>query len=85
LKSADNPTSNTCHKVGSQEVSHQKRLLRNVRLVIIWTGTNEIMDLVIQSEFYKEFLARSQKAAMWKQMRRVPSCRMRRFTMWKVK
>ena len=34
-----------------------ERLLRNVRLITIWTGTNEIMDLVIQSEYYKEFLA----------------------------
>ena len=28
-----------------------------MRLITIWTGTNEIMDLVIQHEFYKEFLA----------------------------
>jgi hypothetical protein len=28
-----------------------------VRLITIWTGTNEIMELVIQSEFYKEILA----------------------------
>jgi CheY-like chemotaxis protein len=31
--------------------------LRDVRLITIWTGTNEIMDLVIQHEFYREFLA----------------------------
>jgi hypothetical protein len=32
-----------------------------VRLITIWTGTNEIMDLVIQSEFYKEFLSKKPK------------------------
>jgi hypothetical protein len=30
-----------------------------VRLITIWTGTNEIMSLVIQHEFYREFLAAS--------------------------
>ena len=25
--------------------------------MMIWTGTNEIMDLVIQHEYYKELLA----------------------------
>jgi hypothetical protein len=33
------------------------RLLRDVCLITILTGTNEILDLVIQHEFYKEFLA----------------------------
>jgi len=27
-------------------------------LITIWTGTNEIMDLVIQHEFYRDFLTR---------------------------
>jgi len=35
-----------------------ERILRDTRLIMIWTGTNEIMDLVIQHEFYKEFLSR---------------------------
>ena len=38
-----------------------ERMLRDIRLITIWTGTNEIMDLVIQHEFYKEFLAAPQK------------------------
>jgi hypothetical protein len=29
-------------------------MLRDVRLIMIWTGTNEIMDLIIQHEYYKE-------------------------------
>jgi hypothetical protein len=33
-----------------------ERMLRDARLMMIWTGTNEIMNLVIQHEFYREFL-----------------------------
>jgi hypothetical protein len=33
-----------------------ERLLRDVRLLSIWTVTNEIMNLIIQHEFYQEFL-----------------------------
>ena len=67
--------------IGYTDIYPVERLLRDVRLITIWTGTNEIMDLVIQSEFYKEFLAEKPKAAMWKRMRRGRSCRGRRFTM----
>ena len=42
---------------GYTDIYPVERLLRDVRLITIWTETNEIMDLVIQSEFYKEFLA----------------------------
>lgn len=38
-----------------------ERLLRDIRLITIWTGTNEIMDLVIQHKFYKDFLSRPLK------------------------
>jgi alkylation response protein AidB-like acyl-CoA dehydrogenase len=43
--------------IGYTNVYPIERLLRDVRLITIWTGTNEIMNLVIQHEFYKEFLA----------------------------
>jgi hypothetical protein len=43
--------------IGYTDVYPIERLLRDVRLITIWTGTNEIMNLVIQHEFYKEFLA----------------------------
>ncbi len=43
--------------IGYTNVYPVERLLRDVRLITIWTGTNEIMDLVIQHEFYQEFLA----------------------------
>lgn len=47
--------------IGYTDIYPVERLLRDVRLITIWTGTNEIMDLVIQSEFYKELLAEKPK------------------------
>ncbi len=43
--------------IGYTNIFPVEKMLRDVRLITIWTGTNEIMDLVIQHEFYKEFLA----------------------------
>jgi acyl-CoA dehydrogenase len=40
--------------IGYTSVYPIERLLRDARLALIWTGTNEIMDLVIQHEYYKE-------------------------------
>ncbi len=42
--------------IGYTNVYPVEKMLRDVRLITIWTGTNEIMNLVIQHEFYKEFL-----------------------------
>jgi len=42
--------------IGYTNVYPVERLLRDARLIMIWTGTNEIMDLVIQHEYYKELL-----------------------------
>jgi len=47
--------------IGYTNIFPVERLLRDVRLITIWTGTNEIMDLVIQHEFYREFLANPPK------------------------
>ncbi len=41
--------------IGYTNVYPVEKMLRDVRLITIWTGTNEIMNLVIQHEFYKEF------------------------------
>jgi len=41
--------------IGYTDIFPVEKLLRDVRLITIWTGTNEIMNLVIQHEFYKEF------------------------------
>jgi len=42
--------------IGYTNVYPVERMLRDSRLMMIWTGTNEIMNLVIQHEFYREFL-----------------------------
>jgi len=43
--------------IGYTNVYPIERLLRDARLMMIWTGTNEIMNLAIQHEYYKELLA----------------------------
>lgn len=40
--------------IGYTNVYPVERLMRDIRLIMIWTGTNEIMDLIIQHEYYKE-------------------------------
>ncbi len=42
--------------IGYTNIYPVERLLRDVRLITIWTGTNEIMNLVIQHELYGELL-----------------------------
>ena len=42
--------------IGYTNVYPVERLLRDARLMMIWTGTNEIMNMVIQHEYYKELL-----------------------------
>lgn len=44
--------------IGYTDIYPVERLLRDCRLITIWTGTNEIMDLVIQHEFFRELLRR---------------------------
>ena len=43
--------------IGYTSVYPIERLLRDARLMMIWTGTNEVMDLLIQHEYYKELEA----------------------------
>jgi acyl-CoA dehydrogenase len=43
--------------IGYTNVYPVERLLRDARLMMIWTGTNEIMNLIIQHEYYSELLA----------------------------
>lgn len=42
--------------IGYTSVYPLERFLRDARLQMIWTGTNEIMSLLIQHEFYRELL-----------------------------
>lgn len=43
--------------IGYTNVYPIERMLRDARLMTIWTGTNEIMNLVIQHEYYRELLS----------------------------
>jgi alkylation response protein AidB-like acyl-CoA dehydrogenase len=40
--------------IGYTNVYPIERILRDSRLLMIWTGSNEIMNLVIQHEYYRE-------------------------------
>lgn len=42
--------------IGYTNVYPIERLLRDTRLIMIWTGTSEIMSSLIQHEYYKEVL-----------------------------
>ncbi len=42
--------------IGYTEVYPIERAMRDTRLAMIWTGTNEIMKLLIQHEYYKQVL-----------------------------
>lgn len=43
--------------IGYTHVYPIERALRDARLSLIWTGTNEIMNLLIQHEYYREVAA----------------------------
>ena len=47
--------------IGYTSVYPIERFLRDARLQMIWTGTNEVMNLLIQHEFYKELLANKEE------------------------
>ncbi|RLB62798.1 MAG: acyl-CoA dehydrogenase [Deltaproteobacteria bacterium] len=47
--------------IGYTNVYPVERLLRDARLSMIWTGTSEIMNLLIQHEYYRELMG--EKAA----------------------
>ena len=44
--------------IGYTNVYPIERMLRDARLAMIWTGTNEVMNLIIQHEYYRDVLAR---------------------------
>jgi alkylation response protein AidB-like acyl-CoA dehydrogenase len=46
--------------IGYTNVYPIERLLRDTRLIMIWTGTNEVMNLIIQHEYYRELLDRQE-------------------------
>lgn len=44
--------------IGYTRVFPVERALRDARLSMIWTGSNEVMNLIIQHEYYKELLSK---------------------------
>jgi acyl-CoA dehydrogenase len=50
--------------IGYTNVYPIEKMLRDVRLIMIWTGTNEIMDLIIQHEYYKEMASEGLRHAI---------------------
>lgn len=42
--------------IGYTDVYPIEKIVRDIRLSQIWTGTNEVMNLLIQHEYYKEVL-----------------------------
>ena len=48
--------------IGYTNVYPIERFFRDARLQMIWTGTNEIMNLLIQHEFYREVLKKESDA-----------------------
>jgi len=47
--------------IGYTDVYPIERTIRDIRLCQIWTGTNEIMNLLIQHEYYQEVLKDAEK------------------------
>jgi alkylation response protein AidB-like acyl-CoA dehydrogenase len=43
--------------IGYTNVFPIERMLRDARVMMIWTGTNEVMNLIIQHEWFKELLS----------------------------
>ena len=41
--------------IGYTNVYPIERIIRDIRLSMIWVGTNEVMQLIIQHEWYKEY------------------------------
>ena len=47
-----------CGGIGYTSLYPIERILRDLRLSFIWTGTSEIMNLIIQHEYYKDLYAK---------------------------
>jgi len=47
--------------IGYSDVYPIERFVRDARLCQIWTGTNQIMDQLVQHEFYNEILGQTDK------------------------
>jgi alkylation response protein AidB-like acyl-CoA dehydrogenase len=73
--------------IGYTDVYPVERALRDIRLGLIWTGTSEIMNLLIQHEYYEEILNQPYDRRKMDQDAMNPDESERCFTdddMWKV-
>jgi len=41
--------------IGYTDVFPIERIVRDLRLASIWTGTNEVMSVIVASEWYREY------------------------------
>jgi hypothetical protein len=48
--------------IGYTDIYPIEKVVRDIRLSQIWTGTNEIMNLLIQHEYYQEVLEGADQA-----------------------
>ena len=51
----DNKCMQVVGGIGYTNVYPLERIVRDIRLSMIWVGSNEIMQLIIQNEWYKEY------------------------------
>nr|MDO8116824.1 acyl-CoA dehydrogenase [Candidatus Sigynarchaeota archaeon] len=56
-----NQAMQVCGGIGYTQIYPIERYLRDIRLSFIWTGTSEIMNLIIQHEYYKDLQERMMK------------------------
>ncbi len=49
--------------IGYTDIYPVERIFRDLRLSSIWTGTNEVMSMIIAAEWYREHLAARKSAA----------------------
>ena len=50
--------------IGYTDIYPVERIFRDLRLSSIWTGTNEVMSMIIANEWYREHLAARSDAAV---------------------
>jgi len=57
-----NDAMQTMGGIGYTSVYPIERMMRDTRLAMIWTGTNDVMNLIIQHEYYRDLLARGDES-----------------------
>ncbi|MBD3187016.1 acyl-CoA dehydrogenase [Candidatus Bathyarchaeota archaeon] len=53
-----------CGGIGYTQIYPIERMLRDMRLSFIWTGTSEIMNLIIQHEYYKDLFEKMKSESL---------------------